>query len=103
MMLHTVNKSPLSHGTLGACLKVLGADDALLLIEDGVYGSINVPENQSTLKAGLAHLEQGKIFALKEDIQARGIESRLIKGIVLVDYKGFVELVVKYQSSMAWL
>ena len=38
--LHTVNKSPFGNGTLLSCLNHCKPGDAVLLIEDGVYGAL---------------------------------------------------------------
>jgi len=46
-MLHIVNKSPLSNGTLDSCLRVAVSGD-ILLIEDAVYAATK--GNSSRLK-----------------------------------------------------
>lgn len=100
MILHTVNKSNLSHNALDKCLGVLGEDDSVLLIEDGVYAALNVEKNSARLES---LIDSGRLFVLEEDVQARGLQSRLMAKVVAVNYEGFVDLVVKHQSSMAWL
>jgi tRNA 2-thiouridine synthesizing protein B len=43
-------------------------------------------------------------YVLGPDIKARGLsEDRLIDGVKVVDYKGFVELSVSNDSVTAWL
>lgn len=100
MILHTVNKSPLSHNALDRCLDVLGADDAVLLIEDGVYAALETKHTNARLQV---LIDSGRIFALAEDVQARGLQARVMPKVVEVNYAGFVDLVVKYETSMAWL
>lgn len=100
MVLHTVNKSPLSHQALANCLKVMGNEDSLLLIEDGVYGALAGTASSDTL----AHLaSSGRLHVLSEDVNARGLTDRLISNVSQVDYAGFVDLVASHESSMAWL
>jgi tRNA 2-thiouridine synthesizing protein B len=43
-------------------------------------------------------------YALGPDLEARGIsKDKLIDGIKVVDYGGFVDLVAEHSSSQAWL
>lgn len=99
-MLHTVNKSPTERNTLESCLKHLKKGAAILLIEDGVYGAL---KGTSTTKMVEQTLKNFPIYALYPDIEARGMQDRVIDGIKLVDYSGFVDLVVEYPNVQAWL
>lgn len=98
-MLHTVNKSPFERNSLASCVANMADDGVILLIEDGVLGATN--STKSVLIADLA--SQGKIFALQADLEARGVADKVMDNIVLVDYKGFVDLVVKHNVCAAWL
>jgi tRNA 2-thiouridine synthesizing protein B len=42
-MLHTVNKSPTDRNSLESCIRLAKKGGSVLLIEDGVYGAMNVP------------------------------------------------------------
>ena len=99
-MLHTVNKSPTERNTLESCLKHLKKGSAVLLIEDGVYGAV---KGTSTTKMIEQALKDYPIFALYPDIEARGMQDRVIDGIKLVDYSGFVDLVAEHPTVQAWL
>ncbi|MHB8741655.1 MAG: sulfurtransferase complex subunit TusB [Sulfuricaulis sp.] len=99
-MLHTVNKSPTERNSLESCLKHLKKGSAILLIEDGVYGAL---KGSSTTKMVEQTLKNYPIYALYPDIEARGMQDRVIDGIKLVDYSGFVDLVVEYPNVQAWL
>ncbi|MDH5614597.1 MAG: sulfurtransferase complex subunit TusB, partial [Gammaproteobacteria bacterium] len=44
-----------------------------------------------------------KIYALEADLDSRGIKGRVIDGIQLVDYNGFVDLTVEYDKVQSWL
>ena len=98
-MLHTVNKSPYQCNTLESCLKHVGDGDVVLLIEDGVYAAVKGGKAAEMLSS-----ENGvKICALSADVKARGLEGKLIDGIEVVDYGGFVDLVVETDKTQAWL
>ncbi len=99
-MLHTVNKSPTERNSLESCLKHIKKGAAILLIEDGVYGAL---KGTSTTNMVQQTLKNFPIYALYPDIEARGMQDRVIDGIKLVDYSGFVDLVVEYPNIQAWL
>ncbi|MDI5829353.1 sulfurtransferase complex subunit TusB, partial [Salmonella enterica subsp. enterica serovar Kentucky] len=42
------------------------------------------------------------VYALKEDIDARGLGGQISDSVVRVDYTEFVRLTVKYANQMAW-
>ena len=44
-----------------------------------------------------------KIYALKSDLEARGMQNRVMDGVRLVDYGGFVDLVVEHDAVQSWL
>ncbi len=99
-MLHTVNKSPTERNALESCLKYLKKGSAVLLIEDGVYGAL---KGTTTTKMVEQTLKNFPIYALYPDIEARGMQDRVIDGIKLVDYSGFVDLVAEHPTVQAWL
>ncbi len=99
--LHTVNKSPFATQALISCLNHAKAGDAVLMIEDGVYGGLS--------GTGMSEIvtEFGKnvsLYVLAPDLAARGIDTnRLIDGVEGVDYTGFVELVANHDRAQSWL
>jgi len=99
-MLHTVNKSPTERNVLESCLKYLKKGSVVLLIEDGVYGAL---KGSSTTTMVEKTLKNFPIYALYPDIEARGMQDRVIDGIKLVDYSGFVDLVAEHTTVQAWL
>ena len=99
-MLHTVNKSPFDHTTLETCLKFAKQGSAVLLIEDGVYAAL---KETAVSKQVQDALKSVSIYALKPDLEARGMQNRVMDGIQLVDYGGFVDLVVEHNSVQSWL
>ncbi len=99
--LHTVNKSPFERDALGSCLTFSVAGSSILLIEDGVYAAMKGTAVADRVKAALA---DKKVYALGPDLKARGVkEDRVIDGIEIVDYAGFVDLVEANDKVQAWL
>jgi len=91
-MLHTVNKSPLSSDNLQCALRVAAADSPILLLEDGVYAARPGARSEALV---VSALRSHPVYALGPDLQARGID-RVIQGIRVIDYDGFVELVEQH-------
>jgi len=100
-MLHTVNKSPFQKDSLATCFRLAREGSDILLIEDAVYAVIAGAFFEKTVTAAQ---ERCSIYALKEDLDARGIQSTdLIPGIGIVDYDGFVDLAAENDSVQSWL
>jgi tRNA 2-thiouridine synthesizing protein B len=99
--LHTVNKSPFERSAFISALNHLRPDDALLMLEDGVVGA-----RKGSAFAGLLDnaAKSCSVYVLESDLAARGMgENDVIKGIKLVDYSGFVDLVTTHHRTQAWL
>jgi tRNA 2-thiouridine synthesizing protein B len=99
-MLHTINKSPFEHRALETCLRYARQGSAVLLIEDGVYAAAR---DTAVAKQVQEALKSVSIFALKPDLEARGMQNRVMDGVRLVDYEGFVDLVVEHNAVQSWL
>ena len=100
-MLHTVNKSPYEKNSLSTCLSLALDGSDILLIEDGVYGAIKGATAAASIETAMAKM---KFFALDSDLKARGIEQdKLIDGVKVVDYSGFVELAANNDRVQSWL
>jgi tRNA 2-thiouridine synthesizing protein B len=96
-MLHLVNKSPYDAGNLNTAATIMKGDDELLLIEDGVYAAMKNGK-------GAAMLDGIKVSVLGPDLAARGIsEDKLVDGVTVVDYAGFVDLVEANDKVQSWL
>jgi tRNA 2-thiouridine synthesizing protein B len=100
--LHTVNKSPFERNSLTTCLSVAGNGSTVLMIEDGVAGALqNTTASQSISDAMGAGV---KFAVLGEDLSARGLSSdRVMDGISVVDYAGFVQLATEHDNVQSWL
>ena len=99
--LHTVNKSPFEKNSLENAINVSLAGSSILLIEDGVYGATKGTTAEAMVKNAMT---DKKVYALKSDLMARAIkEDRVIDGVEIVDYAGFVDLVEANDKVQAWL
>ena len=97
--LHIVNRSPDHPSAMDRCLKFAAKNDSLLLIEDGVYFAL--PSILSKIMPTV-DLSQITIYALEEDLLARGIFKQVSANIKNVTYDGFVELTATHNKSSSW-
>lgn len=98
-MLHIINKSPLTNGTLESCLRVVASGD-ILLMEDAVYAATKGSAFEEKLRAAMGRY---KVYVLQPDLEARGLADRLIEGVTPVDYGGFVDLAISNNACQSWL
>jgi len=100
--LHTVNKSPFDRNSLDTCLSVTKADSTVLMIEDGVAGAMQNTAASASISDAMG---KGVKFAvLGEDLSARGLPAdRVMDGISIVDYAGFVQLSADHDNVQSWL
>jgi tRNA 2-thiouridine synthesizing protein B len=98
-MLHTVNKSPYSSNSLELCMAYIQSGDVVLLIEDGVYAAMKGGASEALVSGSSA-----KVYALGPDLKARGIAGeKLIDGIEVVGFDGFVSLAADNDKVQSWL
>ena len=100
-ILHTVNKSPFDRNSLEACVRLAAKGGSVLLIEDGVYGAMKGTSKSDMVTNAMKDLT---FYVLGPDLKARGVdEGKLIEGVKVVDYSGFVNLTVENDKAQAWL
>jgi tRNA 2-thiouridine synthesizing protein B len=100
-ILHTVNKSPFEKNSLASCLKFASDGGSVLLLEDGVYA---VLQGTVVEDAVIDALSRVSVYVLGPDLKARGFsEDRIIDGVKVVDYGGFVDLAAENDKVQAWL
>ena len=100
-ILHTVNKSSYERSTLESCVSKAAKGSSVILFEDGIYSAV-----KGGAKAGVIEnaMDDVSFYVLGPDVKARGLdESKLIDGIKVVDYSGFVELTVNNDKVASWL
>jgi len=100
-MLHTVNKSPFEKNSLQSCLRLSKVGSSILMLEDGVYGALQGTEVEDRV---LESINDRSLYVLGPDLKARGIDpSKLISGIQIVDYDGFVKLAAESTKVQSWM
>ena len=99
-MLHTVNKSPFEKESMKSCLRLSAEGSSILLIEDGIYAAMVDTTISDSVKEAM---KSKKIYALKEDVNARGVQNKLMDGIEQIDYAGFVDLVTQHDKVQSWV
>ncbi|MCL7939144.1 sulfurtransferase complex subunit TusB [Halomonas sp. ATCH28] len=95
MLLHVVNRSPATSRVYQQALAGMSPEDRLLLIEDGVQGAL---PQLVRYYAGL----EGRLFALKEDLESRGLLGRCAASVQVVDVDGFVDLTEEAERTVSW-
>jgi tRNA 2-thiouridine synthesizing protein B len=95
-ILHTVNQSPHTSNTLAQCLMYIGDDDAILLLENGVYAALKNHALELQLKNKVC-------YVIEADLQARGLLDQDRQAhIELIDVNKFVELTTQYDLVQSW-
>ncbi|BDH44326.1 protein TusB [Salmonella enterica subsp. enterica serovar Choleraesuis] len=95
-MLHTLHLSPFNTD-INSLLRMLGPDDTLLLIQDGVIAALQGNPYLELLRAS-----QAEVCVLQEDVAARGLSGQISSDIPLIGYTDFVNLALKHTNQMAW-
>ncbi|GLR07863.1 sulfurtransferase complex subunit TusB [Mixta theicola] len=95
-MLHTLMSSPFQCDYY-LLLRMLQPDDDLLLMQDGVLAGL---QNNRLLPQLLQ--SPARLWALEEDVVARGLTAQISSKITVIDYNDFVMLTVKQQQQMPW-
>lgn len=90
MPLFIIRTSPFTSQAFEQCLNIMTETDAMVLIGDGVYVCADAT----------ASIQQAPIYALKDDMQARGLSS--CNAVTAIDYKDFVELTIGFAPYVNW-
>ena len=100
-MLHTVNKSPFENSTLLSCISLCAKNSSILFIEDAVISAMKSTKFTDMINNSLKDF---KIYALKPDLEARGLSlDNVIEGVKVVGYEEFVDLTTEHDSVQSWL
>lgn len=95
-MLYTLSHSPYACD-LAALLRTTQLGDDLLLLSDGVIAGLHGSIAVQTLNASPLTL-----YALKNDIAARGLFLHFSPNIKIISYTDFVKLTEKQPQQMWW-
>jgi len=105
MLLHTVNKSAFDNSALGDCLRIAAPYDAVLLIENGVYGALNSSQGETDYSQSIKQLSANgtRFYVLRADCEARGLsDSALLPAFQITDDAGFVALAAEASAIQSW-
>lgn len=95
-MLYLISQSPIDL----AIFERLGVGDDVLFLGKAV---LNLLQKGSLSKVLTPLLEQHQLYALADDLEVRGINSaELLKGLLVIDYIGFVDLTIKNPLIQTW-
>lgn len=95
-MLYTLSHSP-NQCDLPALLRLVTESDALLLMQDGVLAGLS---DCAYLK--LLFSVPLSLYALRDDLEARGLMNYFSNRITVIKYSQFVELTERYRRQIAW-
>ncbi len=99
-MLHLVNKSPFERRALESCLRFAVKGSAILLYEDAVLAAV---EGTAFTEVAREMAGKYKVYAVGPDIKARGYDTeKVVPGITVVDYGGFVDVVAENGPVQSW-
>lgn len=99
-MLHILRHAPGSETRFASCLRGLGPQQSLLLIEDAVYGLL--PRSR-TLNSLLILPGSVRLFAIEADVLARGLAlDDLPDRVAMISYADMVELCIDHQKVVSW-
>lgn len=88
------------------CLNLVMPGDAVILIEDGVYGATSGQSSALvSIKVCINELVKDDVifFALQADCEARGLDLALLMPyFTLVDDISFVDLVARADKTLSW-
>lgn len=94
-ILHIVNQSPFERPCLEQCLSNFSENDGIILLENGVYSLLPKHPYASTLATKTC-------FAIKADLDARGIKITENAQAELIDFKQFAQLCTEYDLVQSW-
>ncbi|MEL0167440.1 MAG: sulfurtransferase complex subunit TusB [Pseudomonadaceae bacterium] len=99
-LLHLLRHAPQDDTHFASSLRVIGAQQGLMLIEDAVYALL---PHTSAFNAMQLLPASVRLFALESDVLARGLAiDDLPARVKLVDYPAMVELCMQYDKVMSW-
>ncbi|XBC39182.1 MAG: sulfurtransferase complex subunit TusB [Buchnera aphidicola (Nurudea shiraii)] len=95
-MLHILTRSPFEVNMI-LLVNFLKSDDDIVVLQDGVIIAIN---GNVILNKFLSI--PVKIYVLKNDINARGIQKKISNKVYVINYSEFVLLTIKHNKQMSW-
>lgn len=95
-MLYTLSRSPYL-SDLATLVGLIGQHDEVVLLQDGVSAALEgTPPCNLFLSCNIP------VYALSEDIEARGFQHVISGRIAIISYTEFVKLTVNHTQQFAW-
>ena len=95
-MLHIISNTPIA----SAILERTSTGDSIILIENAVIEAVLTAAEDQVWKTVL---QSQKVFVLADDLAVRGLATdRIVSGIEMVDYQGFVQLTCDNEVVYSW-
>ncbi|MDF7679806.1 sulfurtransferase complex subunit TusB [Enterobacteriaceae bacterium ESL0689] len=95
-MLHTLSVSP-AYTDLYSMIRLMKEGDDLLLLSDGIIAAIAGGQSFKILQSFPV-----TIYALQDDIVARGLTAHIASSVIPASYMDFVRLTIKHPQQLAW-
>jgi sulfur relay protein TusB/DsrH len=87
--LHLVQQSASASSALRDCLASCQPADPIVLMHDAVYAALSKPADN-------------EFYALRPDLEERGLLDRIDKAIHVIDYPDLVALSDRYRHNLSW-
>ncbi|XBC41729.1 MAG: sulfurtransferase complex subunit TusB [Buchnera aphidicola (Kaburagia rhusicola rhusicola)] len=95
-MLHILMRSPFEINMI-LLIDLLRSNDDVIALQDSVIIAID----KNIFLKELLSIPIG-LYVIKQDVYARGIQSKISSKVNIVDYLQFVFLTVKHKKQMSW-
>ena len=100
--LHIVTRSPFASDGFDSCLSCVCHGHVILLIQNAVIVAIPAVFKQKE-KSRIPKMRGVTLYALEQDLKARGLSpAKLLDWVKIVDYAGFVDLLVAQTKTQTW-
>lgn len=96
-MLFVISRTVFDRREFDIDIELAEEGDGVIFIQDGVLIVKRVPEEITEIFER-AKQRNVKFYALKEDLEARGVKPK--EGFEVVDYDGFLDLIKKYDKAI---
>ncbi|WMY94881.1 MAG: sulfurtransferase complex subunit TusB [Arsenophonus sp.] len=101
-MLYSISTSPY-YTDMHSLISLVMKEDEVLLIQDGVFmGHKTLPTNNDNYYLMQFKKKGIHVFALQDDIEARGLMLYMSPYVHQISFIDFVELTVKHTQYFSW-
>lgn len=97
MALHIISSSPGHTGNFALGITIAGQQDAILLVGNAVYAAMINNTNSHLLESAPC-----PVYALADDLVARGIDLSNTLVATVIDYPKWVNLSAQHEQSISW-